>query len=191
MELGLVFAADRPGRGKGQSGLLRQAHRQSGPLLGGELPEQLRLRAHCVEIGRKALPFAINPAVPDELLVPLQGLLAGPRVQPGRILTQGLLQPVVEHAVLARDLGGGVFGLAGADPVRLQHNHIHAGLPQQGGGQYARQSAADHRRLCLQIALEGWSGGDRGGLTPKRWHRITFLSPLVFAKNERNNRSFA
>ena len=43
MELGLVFAADRPGRGKGQSGLLRQAHRQSGPLLGGELPEQLRL----------------------------------------------------------------------------------------------------------------------------------------------------
>ncbi len=166
VELALPVAPQGLLHREGEAGFPGQPDRQTRPLLGGGLLLQGAAGGQGIEIGGQLLPGAVQPPAADELAEGLHRLLAGPGVLNGGLRPQPLLQPAVAVSVLAGHLGGGIPGLAGANPVRLQHHRAHPRLLQQGGGENAGHAAANDGGLRRQVLLQRRPGGRSGGLMP-------------------------
>ena len=166
MKLGLVFKLYGPGHVKGQgqtvpvSGLCPDA--LQGP--------QLLFQRFAVTGGIDKGGLCLHPAgiVRRQLAKMRNRGLIGLIIQPGGLLVVFTDQLVIDQAVLAGDLGGGVACHAAAYAVRLDQRIICAGPVQRAGAEKPRHSPADNQDVGFQILFQTGKGRQLRCVCPKR-----------------------
>ena len=167
MELGLPGILHRSGHGEGQG---RQFPEQDRGRAGSGQGIQLLLQRLPVGQGvDEAVPLLkITVDLPAQRPVTLQGRLLGLPVEPGGLRPEFPDQLPVDQSVLGGDLPGGAAGGPATDAVRFHQGAVHPGLLQHPGTQQARDPAADHQHVGLQIALQPLEAGQTGRPRPYR-----------------------
>ena len=164
VELGLVGKADCSHGGEGERRGGDEAGGCAHLLQGGQLSLQPVPAGPGIDVSVPFFKVAVD--LPAQGPVPLQSLQVGPQVQPGALQPQDLDHFAAEQPVLGGELGGGVSGGAGAQPIRLCQGTVDARPVEQHGGQDARHTAADDQHIHMQRMVQGGKLGQGGGFLP-------------------------
>ena len=147
MKLGLIFKLYGPGHVKGQGQTVPIPRLRPDALQRPQLLFQLFGAAGGIDKGRLCLHLA--GIVRRQLAKAGNCVLVCLIIQPGCLHIVLSDQLVVDQAVLAGDLGGGIAGHAAAYAVRLDQRIIRAGPVQRAGAEKPRHSPADNQDIGL------------------------------------------
>jgi hypothetical protein len=168
MELCLVLHPEGAGHLERQRSAGHKRRRQAGVLGGVGLPADFLDAIRVFDVGVGGAPFelAVDPEVAGGGSHAVDRVLLGPCVEPRLLGTEPFSDVGVDHRVLCGELGGGVAGDAGGDPVGLQQRHGATGADQLPGGADPGDAGTDHDHVDLEVLGQRGIGRAGGGGHP-------------------------